>query len=393
MGISEIFEPKMSIAIVGFGQQGRECYGLIKSDIPVTTIVDTRFAGRTLSHDELVQEGLADFNGGIYGSLDEALANGNFDLAIVSVPHCDHLETTKKLLLAGKPVIKEKPFALTIEDAQELMLLSDRQGVPVFTICQRNSNPLFNRAYEMMPQIGEPYGFVYRYFMCQQKTTGWRAVGSIAKGGVMLDMGYHIVDVVSRFFGSPRHVSSMLAFAHDDMRVENLEDYSAVQACFGSRLAGTILIGRHYQSKDETFEIMGSKGVIRVEPKKSVKLIDLSGNIITEVQQELQSGDIYISQVLDFIRRVNDVSFWRDHMHKNLANVRFMGEIYRLNMLTEPSEFARAAIGAKASPVSPPSLVSKGGGALPGRVAAHSYLGMHSGLLFRDDPLLEIPMI
>ncbi|WP_410169425.1 Gfo/Idh/MocA family protein [Acinetobacter haemolyticus] len=49
--------------------------------------------------------------------------------------------------------------------------------------------------------MGKPYALQYDYFLSHNKTVGWRSKKELACGGVLLDMGYHIIDTINSFFG------------------------------------------------------------------------------------------------------------------------------------------------------------------------------------------------
>src|SRR5947209_8349502 len=50
-----------------------------------------------------------------FRSLDEMLADGNIELVIVNTPNFTHYEYATRALKAGKNVVIEKPFTVTVE--------------------------------------------------------------------------------------------------------------------------------------------------------------------------------------------------------------------------------------------------------------------------------------
>ena len=61
-------------------------------------------------------------------SLDEVLADTDIDLVSICSPNATHFEYAKRSLLATKHVLVEKPFTATVEEAEELISLSQKRG-------------------------------------------------------------------------------------------------------------------------------------------------------------------------------------------------------------------------------------------------------------------------
>jgi predicted dehydrogenase len=64
-----------------------------------------------------------------YSNIAEALAGIDFDIAVVCTPSHVRVETVRDLAAAGKHILVEKPFADGIDEARELVRLTDKAGV------------------------------------------------------------------------------------------------------------------------------------------------------------------------------------------------------------------------------------------------------------------------
>jgi len=64
-----------------------------------------------------------------FRSLEDVLADENIELVVVNTPSITHFEFAKKVILAGKHVIVEKPFTATVEEAKELIELATKKNV------------------------------------------------------------------------------------------------------------------------------------------------------------------------------------------------------------------------------------------------------------------------
>jgi predicted dehydrogenase len=69
------------------------------------------------------------FAGRTYASLADVLADDGVELVVNLTTLSEHAEVTARCLAAGKHVYSEKPLALSVEDARELVELAARNGV------------------------------------------------------------------------------------------------------------------------------------------------------------------------------------------------------------------------------------------------------------------------
>ena len=60
-------------------------------------------------------------------AFEDVLANPDIDLVVVNTPNEHHYPMTKAALLAGKHVVTEKPFTLSLDEGKELIALAQQQ--------------------------------------------------------------------------------------------------------------------------------------------------------------------------------------------------------------------------------------------------------------------------
>jgi len=208
----------------------------------------------------------------VYENLTEALQGPRkWDVAIVSVPHSAHDTITRALIEVGvKLIIKEKPLAISLEFAQEYSALAERKGITMITTTQRQIQPSFLKGLEMLSRIGEIHHFDYLYhFALPEVTSGWRGEKELAIGGVLLDMGYHALDMLHLYFGVMTEASGKLSYMHKEMAQQELEDKAEIELTFGSA-KGLLSIDRHALHRQELFKIEGSEGTLEVRPTETI---------------------------------------------------------------------------------------------------------------------------
>lgn len=326
--------PRSRVLVVGFaGHQGKEYLPIVRECADVVGGVDPAPAASSLAEAWGFPH---------YDTLGEALEKVDFDAAVVTVPHSEHFPVCVELLAHGRHVIKEKPFAVTEQEARRLIHLAQRADRSVFTLLQRNFNPVFQFARENLARIGEPYWFSYDYhFNLAHPTTGWRASREQAMGGVLLDMGYHLLDVLGGMFpgSEPPRVHSAFVHHYQEMRDRRLEDLVSLMCSYPSTgLVGSLCISRHHYEKAEHLCVLGTEGALNVAPGAAV-LHSVGGLPLERHAREGPKTDTVRAMLAHHLGRLDDRTYRQDHLQRQLAVVRTIDGIYR-DRLRERSELA-----------------------------------------------------
>ncbi|MFD9424464.1 MULTISPECIES: Gfo/Idh/MocA family protein [unclassified Streptomyces] len=318
--------------MVGFaGHQGKEYLPIVRESAEIIGGVDPAPTASSLAD----EWGFPHFD-----ILSEALEKFDFDAAVVTVPHSEHFPVCAELLAHGRHVIKEKPFAVTEHEARQLISLAQRADRSVFTLLQRNFNPVFQFARKNLARIGEPYWFSYDYhFNLAHPTTGWRASREKARGGVLLDMGYHLIDVLSGMFPERPRVHSAFVHQYQETRDRRLEDLVSLMCSYPSTgLAGSLRISRHHHEKTEHLCVLGTEGALNVAPGVAT-LHSIGGLPLERFTWEGPKTDAVRSMFAHHLRHLDDRYYRQDHLQRQLAAVRTIDGIYR-DRLRERNELA-----------------------------------------------------
>src|SRR5690348_11681215 len=133
--------PPRTILVGASGKQGREYFNALGDAVQWTGLVDPATAPKGSN---AVPR---------FGSVRDAIQAADFDLALVAVPHKAHFAISDELLRAGKHVLKDKPFGLTVREATRLAALSRHTDRAVLTLVQRNFQRPFQQAYSELSLI------------------------------------------------------------------------------------------------------------------------------------------------------------------------------------------------------------------------------------------------
>jgi predicted dehydrogenase len=135
----------------------------------------------------------------------DALFSRSLDLVVVSTPNRTHVPLALRAIEAGVPVVVDKPFAPTAAEAERVAAAAAAQGVglTVFQNRRLDSDFLTVRKVLESGRLGNVFRFESRYDRWVPKPKdNWREFGDPAEaGGLLYDLGAHIVDQALQLFG------------------------------------------------------------------------------------------------------------------------------------------------------------------------------------------------
>lgn len=198
-----------------------------------------------------------------YTNEEELLKNPEIDAVYIASPVDMHLPQAKLAADYGKHILLEKPLALTVEDAEELLAYCEARGVRVaagFMMRFGTSVNEMKRAYES-GRIGKLIS-AYAHFTCWYPDIpgSWRQIKEKGGGGALMDMGVHMIDLIHYVTGArTRQVAAM----HDTLAFKyEVEDSSNVLLRLENGALCTVQ--SNFSIPDEAakwrFELFGTKG-------------------------------------------------------------------------------------------------------------------------------------
>jgi predicted dehydrogenase len=169
----------------------------------------------------------------IHDSLDSALVGPQPDLAIVATPHDSHVPLAKVLLRARVPTLLEKPPARSAPELATLLRLSQELETPLAT-----SVPLHYRYQQFIGQLRSPELTNAEVSIRAEVSSWpgadrWRLSRDRAGGGVLIDLGYHYLELLVACLGPPDGKLALLTRAADGHG--EVEDEARVSLWFAER--------------------------------------------------------------------------------------------------------------------------------------------------------------
>ncbi len=185
---------KIRIGLIGAGGWGRDhARGYTAApNVDLVAVADTDITkAQALATDFQVPKA--------YGAIDELLADPSVDAVSIVIPNAFHAETAIRALEAGKPVMLDKPFALSLADAQQVVDKARASGITFMM----GMNQRFNRDTQILKghiaegAIGEVY-HAKAYWLRRDgapRVGTWFSRKELSGGGPMIDLGVHLLDV------------------------------------------------------------------------------------------------------------------------------------------------------------------------------------------------------
>ncbi|WP_245921264.1 Gfo/Idh/MocA family protein [Nocardia nova] len=263
-----------------------------------------------------------------YTNAGAMMRSEDLDLVVVCVPHAAGRSVIEAAAANHVHVLKEKPFATTLSEARDLAQLCDETGIELMVTLQRRFNPIYASFPQLADRIGLPFVIDARYTIhVDDPSEGWRGDFAAAGGGCVIDMGYHLIDLVLWYFGLPDLVTADLSVAARLDRHYDAEDTALIHFSYDSGLYGSMLLSRFIGPKTEELRLVGSGGIVHLERGRVCRLTN-DGKPVESLVRE-QAWPSAAATQIDYFQRVvagerPNLSGPREH----LAHMRFITACY-----------------------------------------------------------------
>jgi predicted dehydrogenase len=225
-------------------------------------------------------------------------AAGDHDLVVVSTPNRFHVPIALAAFDVGLHVVMDKPLAPTASEARRATAAAADRGL-VFTVFQNrrlDGDFLTVRRLIERGALGSVFRLESRFERWRPEVdAGWRELGAPEEGGgLLLDLGAHLVDQAVLLFGPPTGVYAeverrrsgaaidddvFVALRHTDAVVSHLW-MSAVAGSLGPRFRVLGLSGAYEKQWLDPQEEQMSRGIMPGHPEYGLEPADRWGRIV-----------------------------------------------------------------------------------------------------------------
>jgi predicted dehydrogenase len=245
-------------AVAGYGLSGRVFHAPFIDASPAFSldVISTSDAGRRTAAAERYP-GVR-----VVDRPEDILAQaGELDLVVLGTPPATHYPLAKAALEAGLDVVVDKPFTVRSAEGQELIDLAARLG-RVLTVYQNrrwDGDFLTVKKLVHSEALGELTRFESRFERWSpQVSKPWKAQASADDGGgVLFDLGTHLIDQALELFGPATVVHAELEARRPE---ENVDDDAFVVLRHESGVVSHLWMNMLCAQQGPRYRLLGSVG-------------------------------------------------------------------------------------------------------------------------------------
>ena len=225
------------VALIGFGFVGKTFHAPLIQSVPGLQLALVSSRDRERVHQDLPEAR-------VLADPEQAATDPEVDLVVIASPNDTHVPLATAALNAGKHVVVDKPFTITLAEARSLAKLAKQKQrlLSVFHNRRWDSEFLGAQAIVREGRLGQIVHFESHFDRFRPEVQNrWREVPTPG-AGVWYDLGPHLIDQTLQLFGLPERVSAKLVKQRPDSQTDDwfhvLLDYGRLQAI----LHGSVLV-------------------------------------------------------------------------------------------------------------------------------------------------------
>lgn len=199
-------------------------------------------------------------------SASEVIHHPEVDAVYVATPPGAHLEHALAVARAGKPCYVEKPMARSAAECRVMLEAFQRAGQQLFVAYYRRALPRFLRVKEILSSgvLGRVLAVSHVYqgrANPARPDPGWRERVAESGGGLFLDLGSHVMDLLDFLLGPLAGVAGHAA-RRSSRSAAAPEDTVVLSFTTESGVPGTARYQFHTHAAVDRLELVGTRGTL-----------------------------------------------------------------------------------------------------------------------------------
>ncbi len=266
-------DDRLRVAVVGIGDLGTKCIEAI-AGVPAAELVAIGDPSPAPASTEARPAGVP-----VFTDQRQLLGQVRPDLLVVTTPPAAAFELIRLAAKAGTHVVKSAPLARTLDEAVTLVDTVVETGKRFAVLAPRRFNVCYRRLLELVPSLGRLFLARAQRVFNWGRQFGWRADRASAGGGVLLEAGYEMLDLLTAAAGVPEDVYAVTGrhgrphMRQADGQVESLgvydtDDTAVVTLRYGDGTAGSLVSSWVSSPATESIHLHGQGGSGQATPSE-----------------------------------------------------------------------------------------------------------------------------
>ena len=218
--------------------------------------------------------------GAVVERWEDAVARDDVDAVVIATPNASHHDVAVAAARAGKHVLVDKPMAITVHDADEMIAAASAQRVVLVPFHNTRFAAPFVAAQQVVGtgRLGEITGFRASFGHGGPQTWAphakWFFDPAESGGGCLIDLGVHVIDLIR--FVTADDISSVAAVL--TRRKSAVETDAQLLATLRGGAIGTIHASWSSRSgPDHQLTIIGTEGTLHLDNRTPLTFVDPQG--------------------------------------------------------------------------------------------------------------------
>jgi predicted dehydrogenase len=272
---------RLRLGIIGLGQSGQMILRALRGSQAIEIV---GVADRETS---LAEAASATTKAPAFGDARSLVARGGVQAVALAVPPGEAPEIVGACAERGIAVWTDLPLARNLDEAVAMTQQCRRAGVKFAVGTQRRFMPGYRNAWDRRHEVGGVFLARAHYLFNWGQSLTWHGEGALAGGGALLELGYHMIDLLVWFFGLPEEVYGLTAIVSGGGKgvpEHDTDDTACAVLNFAGGRMACLAASRSCDPVSEELSLHGRAGSLTAGPEACV-LRNADGVVIEQIER------------------------------------------------------------------------------------------------------------